>query len=148
MTGFDATFLALACSFLVKPGERRSLTALVPLAAYFLQLLPNATVQVPLIAVAVIALSGPQLAAAAILAMPDYGTFYEAAAAAILWWTLCELMDVLEGGHGPRVQHTPDLDPDDPWGGGESQALPQARLSLKVMVVGVLYLILYPLALL
>jgi len=138
MTGYDATFLALACSFLGQRGHRRALTALTPLAVYLIQLSPNAAIQLPLIAVAVIVLSGSQLATGAILALPAYATISEAAVVAILWWTLPELMDLL----GSLERHPDRLS------SREQHHTLRPGLPRKVMIAGMLYLILYPLVLL
>jgi hypothetical protein len=160
MTGFDAAFLALACSFLVKTGKQRSRTALTPLVVFLIRLIiPDVMIQQPLIVAAVIVLSGPQLAAAAVLALPAYGTIYDAAAVAILWWTLSELMDLIGGGHGPILHggkgataplcwnETPSPLPGSVPGKIQHQD-GREYLPHKVMITSVLYLILYPLALL
>ena len=159
MTGFDATFLALACGFFVKTDKHRALTALTPLAVFLIQLLPEGMIQQPLIVAAVIVLARSRLAAGAVLALPTYGSVFDAATVTILWWTLSEFMDLL--GTGPGRAILAGADATSPPGRsnthaakavpapGEIQGQDELRnLPRKVMIAGVLHLILYPLSLL
>lgn len=130
MTAYDACFLAVACAALGERSRRYWLIALVPLVAYGIALAPLGDLCVPIAALAACALAQRPAAAALLLVVPAYPTLTHALVTGVTWLVAVALFDEVALG---RLTTT---------------AIPPAfrGAPVRLLALGVLYFVLYPVA--
>ena len=129
MNPIDAVFLALAVGFIVERPKHWAVVSLAPLLAYGMNLFPMGSLALPLTAIIVCYLCWPLAVVSLILIIPTYSGFNDAIFASVLCATVVTLLDTLN---------------DRP----ENESFPSQvkGVPIRMIIIGVLYFIFYPLS--